>query len=148
MAAPSVTVSLPVPPVMVSTLETVRLLVPLTRVSLSRAAAEIDGAAGERRAKRDRVGAAAAGDGLDGGHGQRCWRRRRTASGVSRAGAQIDGAGCHAPCPAVTVSSPVPPVMVSMLDDGQRVVAGGRQRQRVGAGAEVDACRRSRRCRA
>ena len=50
-------VSSPVPPMMVSTLETVPVLAPLTERQAVGAGAEVDGGGGQRRAERDRVGA-------------------------------------------------------------------------------------------
>ena len=85
------TVSAPVPPVMVSTLETVTLLVPLASVSVSVPSDEVDGA-GQRRAERDGVGLRAAGDGLGvrdrGGVG--AGGRQGEAVG---AGVEVDAAG-------------------------------------------------------
>ena len=72
-AAPSVIASLPVPPVMVSTFETVALLVPLNSVSASVAGAEIDGGGGQRRGDGDLVVQAAAGDLLGVRHADACW---------------------------------------------------------------------------
>ena len=54
-AAPSVTVSAPVPPVMVSALETVELLVPLAKVERVAAGAEVDRAVGDGGAEGDGV---------------------------------------------------------------------------------------------
>ena len=68
-AVPRVMVSAPVPPVRVSTLETVAGVGDVGEGQLVGAGAEIDAAAGERRAQRDGVGAGAAGERLDVGDG-------------------------------------------------------------------------------
>ena len=62
-------VSAPVPPVSVSTLETVADVGEVAEGQRVGAGAEIDRAGGDGGAERDRVGTGAAGDGLDVGDG-------------------------------------------------------------------------------
>ena len=129
-------VSAPVPPVMVSTLATVGVG-EVGQGELVGAGAEVDGAAGLGRAEGDRVGAACRRSASRRCEPSACWR---VGEGQAvGAGAEVDGAGRDRRAPAVMVSAPVPPVMVSMLIDGQRVVAESPKREAVGAGAEVDA---------
>ncbi len=100
------------------------------------ACAEIDGAAGDGGAEKDGVGAGAADQGLNVGHGAGV---ATPAASVSLL-APVPRSTCMAvvrAVPRVTVSAPVPPVMVSVLATVAELVSVG-EGQGVLAGAEID----------